>query len=56
MELKNWLAEQTNSATMVFHVGKYCDDWKASGDTLEGAPSFHLVLDGECWLQPEGTE
>lgn len=56
MELKNWLSEQTHAATMVFHVGKYCDNWKASGDTLDGSPSFHLVLDGECWLQPEGTE
>lgn len=55
MDLKNWLSEHTNSATMVFQVGKYCDDWKVSGSSLDGTPSFHLVLDGECWLQPERT-
>lgn len=30
MYIKEWLANQTHVATSVFHLGRYCDDWKAS--------------------------
>ncbi|HFK5791101.1 TPA: AraC family transcriptional regulator [Enterobacter asburiae] len=49
MNVKAWLSQQTNMATSIFHSGRYCDTWKAS--TFEtGLPSFHVVLDGFCWL------
>lgn len=50
MEVKKWLAMQINAATSVFHMGNYCQQWKASTfDT--GKPSFHIVINGSCWLQ-----
>lgn len=49
MNLKNWLSDHTHVATSVFHAGRYCDDWKASTHHT-GMPSFHIVLEGECWL------
>lgn len=33
----------------LFHVGEYCDGWKAS-TAGRGRASFHIVLTGECWL------
>lgn len=56
MDIKNWLSEQTSAATSVFQVGRYCDSWKATGSSLNGASSFHLILDGECWLQLDGVK
>lgn len=50
MYIKEWLANQTHVATSVFHLGRYCDDWKASTYPT-GMPSFHLVLEGQCWLR-----
>jgi AraC family transcriptional regulator, activator of mtrCDE len=50
MEVKKWLAMQSDSATSVFHMGNYCQQWKAS-TFATGKPSFHIVLDGHCWLQ-----
>lgn len=50
MNIKTWLAQQSRSATSVFHMGRYCQDWKATTHHT-GKPSFHLVLEGECWLQ-----
>lgn len=50
MDIKTWLAQQSRSATSVFHMGRYCHDWKATTHHT-GKPSFHLVLEGECWLQ-----
>lgn len=37
----------------VFHVGQYCGRWRASTAGRARA-SFHLVLDGRCWLHLPG--
>lgn len=50
MDVKKWLAMQSESATSVFHMGNYCQQWKASTFHI-GKPSFHIVLEGHCWLQ-----
>ncbi|POT58551.1 hypothetical protein C3432_11760 [Citrobacter amalonaticus] len=50
MDIKIWLAQQSQSATSIFHMGRYCEEWKATTHHT-GKPSFHLVLDGKCWLQ-----
>ena len=50
MDVKNWLAMQSNSATSVFHMGSYCHQWKSS-TFYTGRPSFHIVMHGHCWLQ-----
>lgn len=50
MEVKKWFAMQSNAATSVFHIESYCKPWKTSLFSL-GKPSFHIVLDGFCWLQ-----
>ncbi|WP_370612380.1 AraC family transcriptional regulator [Citrobacter meridianamericanus] len=50
MDIKTWLAQQSRSATSVFHMGRYCNDWKATTHHT-GKHSFHIVLEGECWLQ-----
>lgn len=40
----------------LFHVGRYCGGWHASTQGM-GRASFHLVVQGHCWLhldaQPE---
>lgn len=36
-------------------MGRYCKDWKASTHHT-GKPSFHLVLDGDCWLKIGDSE
>ncbi|POT58552.1 hypothetical protein C3432_11765 [Citrobacter amalonaticus] len=55
MERKNWLAEQTDSATMVFQVGKYCDDWKVSGSSPDGTPGFWMENAGYSQKRPENV-
>ncbi|HHA1259692.1 TPA: cupin domain-containing protein [Enterobacter asburiae] len=50
MDVKKWLAMQSDSATSVFHMGNYCHQWKAS-TFHTGKPSFHIVMNGHCWLQ-----
>ena len=37
----------------VFHVGQYCGRWRASTAGRARA-SFHLILDGRCWLHLPG--
>lgn len=54
MNIKSWLSLKTHAATSIFHTGRYCDKWKAS--TYEtGNPSFHVILDGHCWLNFSDT-
>ncbi|WP_336983057.1 MULTISPECIES: AraC family transcriptional regulator [unclassified Cedecea] len=56
MDIKAWLSQQSNAATSVFHMGRYCGPWKASTHAT-GNSSFHVVLEGECWLAlEEGRE
>lgn len=52
MDIKTWLSRQPHAATSVFHMGRYCGKWKASTHAT-GNPSFHIVLDGQCWLSLE---
>lgn len=49
-EAKIWLTEQSRFATSILHMGRYCDLWKATVNDL-GCPSFHIVLQGICWLK-----
>ncbi|KRW62087.1 AraC family transcriptional regulator [Pseudomonas sp. TTU2014-080ASC] len=44
-----WLLESLELDTSLFHVGRYCGSWQASTQGLARA-SFHLLVQGECWL------
>jgi AraC-like DNA-binding protein len=52
-QLVDWLLGNLSLETAVFHAGRYCGAWQAStaGRMLE---SFHLVLEGHCWLHQPG--
>lgn len=56
MDIKRWVSESTSAVTSVVEVKRYFDNWKKSGNGLIGDPSFHLILEGECWLQLDGFE
>lgn len=49
MNTSGWLLKGGEAKTSVFHLGRYCSEWKASTYSY-GEPSFHIVLSGECWL------
>ena len=49
MNTAGWLLKGGEAKTSVFHLGRYCSEWKASTYSY-GEPSFHIVLSGECWL------
>lgn len=49
MNTSGWLLREGEARTSVFHLGRYCSEWKASTYPY-GKPSFHIVLGGECWL------
>uniref|UniRef100_UPI00333F1E96 AraC family transcriptional regulator n=1 Tax=Castellaniella defragrans TaxID=75697 RepID=UPI00333F1E96 len=52
-QLVNWLLGSLRLETTVFHAGRYCGMWRAStAGRLLG--SFHLILDGRCWLHRPG--
>ena len=51
--LVDWLLDSLELNTSLFHVGRYCGDWHASTHGLARA-SFHLVVQGECWLHIDG--
>ena len=51
--LIDWLLESLELQANLFHVGRYCGDWHASTQGLARA-SFHLVVQGHCWLHIEG--
>jgi len=53
--LVHWLLASLKLHTSVFHVGQYCGRWRAStaGHALA---SYHLVLDGRCFVHLEGRE
>lgn len=44
-----WLLENLELDASLFHVGRYCGDWQASTEGL-ARTSFHLLVQGECWL------
>jgi AraC family transcriptional activator of mtrCDE len=47
--LIHWLVSSLELETTLFHVGQYCGSWRASTAGRAKA-SFHLVLDGNCYL------
>ncbi|KAF1030556.1 MAG: RCS-specific HTH-type transcriptional activator RclR [Pseudomonas sp.] len=51
--LVDWLLDSLELNTSLFHVGRYCGDWHASTHGLASA-SFHLVVQGQCWLHIDG--
>ncbi|QJI29237.1 AraC family transcriptional regulator [Pseudomonas sp. ADAK18] len=53
--LLDWLLDSLELDTSLFHVGRYCGGWHASTHGLANA-SFHLVVQGQCWLHVEGDD
>jgi|SRR5476649_1048176 len=51
--LIDWLLESLELDASLFHVGRYCGGWHASTHGLARA-SFHLIVQGHCWLHIEG--
>ena len=51
--LVDWLLDSLELDTSLFHVGRYCGDWHASTHGLASA-SFHLIVQGRCWLHIDG--
>src|SRR5471032_713922 len=51
--LVDWLLDSLELNTSLFHVGRYCGDWHASTQGLARA-SFHLIVQGQCWLHIDG--
>jgi len=48
-KIADWLLSSLELKSTLFHVGSYCHKWRASTAGHQSA-SFHLVLQGECWL------
>ena len=53
--LVDWLLESLELDASLFHVGRYCGGWHASTHGLARA-SFHLIVQGRCWLHIDGQE
>jgi AraC-like DNA-binding protein len=51
--LVDWLLDSLELNTSLFHVGRYCGAWHASTHGLASA-SFHLIVQGQCWLHIDG--
>ncbi|WP_449432605.1 AraC family transcriptional regulator [Pseudomonas putida] len=52
-QLVDWLLEGLELEASLFHVGRYCGGWHASTQGM-GRASFHLVVQGHCWLHIDG--
>ncbi|EJE50906.1 DNA-binding domain-containing protein, AraC-type [Acidovorax sp. CF316] len=50
-----WLLDGLDWGAQLFHVGQYCGRWKAS-TAGHAQASFHLILEGRCWLHMPGRE
>ncbi len=44
-----WLLENLQVKSTVFHIGRYCGSWKSSASGT-GKSSYHIVMEGGCWL------
>ncbi|WP_460123870.1 cupin domain-containing protein [Pseudomonas sp. S2_C03] len=53
--LVDWLLESLELQASLFHVGRYCGGWHASTHGMARA-SFHLIVQGHCWLHIDGQE
>ncbi|SHM43355.1 AraC-type DNA-binding protein [Duganella sacchari] len=51
-KLAQWLLSSIELDAAALHVGRYCGPWRAS-TSGQAQASFHLVLEGECWLHRE---
>ncbi|MFL1529106.1 cupin domain-containing protein [Pseudomonas sp. O230] len=51
--LMDWLLESLELEANLFHVGRYCGGWHASTSGAARS-SFHLVVQGHCWLHIAG--
>ncbi|WP_300634032.1 AraC family transcriptional regulator [Pseudomonas sp.] len=51
--LVDWLLDSLELNTSLFHVGRYCGNWHANTHGLARA-SFHLIVQGQCWLHIDG--
>ena len=51
--LVDWLLESLELDASVFHVGRYCGGWHATTQGLARS-SFHLLVQGHCWLHIDG--
>ncbi|MBA1205126.1 AraC family transcriptional regulator [Pseudomonas capeferrum] len=51
--LVDWLLARLDMDASLFHVGRYCGGWHASTEGM-GRASFHLVVQGSCWLHVDG--
>ncbi|HBZ8586308.1 TPA: AraC family transcriptional regulator [Salmonella enterica subsp. enterica] len=49
MDIKAWLSCHSHAATSIFHIWRYCGEWKTSVH-ITGNASFHAILEGECLL------
>ena len=49
----DWLLDGLELDASLFHVGRYCGGWHASTQGM-GRASFHLVVQGHCWLHLDG--
>lgn len=49
----DWLLGSLEWDATLFHVGQYCGRWRASTAGRARA-SFHLILEGRCWLHMPG--
>jgi AraC family transcriptional regulator, activator of mtrCDE len=52
--LLDWLLDSLELDTSLFHIGRYCGGWHASTHGLASA-SFHLIVQGQCWLHIDGN-
>jgi AraC-like DNA-binding protein len=50
----DWLLSGLELHSTLFHVGRYCDAYRASTAGHQRA-SFHLILEGACWLHLPAT-
>ena len=48
-----WLLDSLECDASLFHAGRYCGGWQASTQGSARA-SFHLLVDGQCWLHLDG--
>jgi AraC-like DNA-binding protein len=53
--LIDWLLESLELDASIFHVGRYCGGWHASTQGLARS-SFHVLVQGQCWLHVEGHD
>lgn len=51
--LVDWLLESLELDASLFHAGRYCGGWHTSTHGM-GRASFHLVVQGHCWLHIDG--